>query len=41
MTHTVTVYDFERGTGTNQYVFDDEIPVCIYRDLNIRITDLL
>lgn len=41
LTRTVTVYDFEHGTGTNQYVFDDKIPVCIYRDLSIRISDLI
>lgn len=41
MTHTVTVYDFEHGAGTNQYVFDDEIPACIYGDLVIRISDFL
>lgn len=40
-THTVTVYDFEHGTGTNQYAFDDKIPVCIYGDLSIRISSLL
>ena len=41
LTHTVTVYDFEHETGTNQYVFDDTIPVCIYEDLNICISELL
>ena len=41
LTRTVTVYDFEHGQGTNQYVFEDEIPVCIYEDLNIRISELL
>lgn len=40
-TCTVNVYDFEHGAGTNQYFFDDEIPVCIYGDLSIRISDLL
>jgi len=40
LTHTVTVYDFEYGRGTNQYVFDDNIPVCIYGDLNICISNL-
>lgn len=38
---TVTVYDFEQGSRTSQYVFDDTIPVCIYEDFNINITDLL
>lgn len=41
LTHTVTVYDFEHGSGTNQYVFDDDIPVCIYDDLSICISGLL
>lgn len=40
-TRTVNVYDFEHNAGTTQYTFDDEISVCIYRDLSIRITDLL
>lgn len=39
--NTVTVYDFERGSGTGQYVFSDTISVCIYGDLNINIADLL
>lgn len=39
--NTVTVYDFEHETGTNQYVFDDTIPVCIYKDLTICISKLL
>ena len=41
MKKTVTVYDFEHEAGTNQYVFDDTIPVCIYEDLNINISDLI
>ena len=41
MKNTVTVYDFEHETGTNQYVFDDTIPVCIYEDLSICISRLL
>ena len=41
MKSTVTVYDFEHEKGTNQYIFDDTIPVCIYEDLNINIADLL
>lgn len=40
-TRTVNVYDFENDAGTTQYVFNDEIPVCIYGDLRIRISDLL
>ena len=38
---TVTVYDFEQEKRTNQYSFDDTIPVCIYADLSINIADLL
>lgn len=38
---TVSVYDFEYNEKTEQYSFDDEIPVCIYDDLLIRISDLL
>lgn len=41
MTRTVTVYDFENGSGTNQYVFENTIPVCIYEDLTINIAKLL
>lgn len=39
--NTITVFDFEQEKFSNQYSFDDEIPVCIYPDLIIRITDLL
>lgn len=41
LTRTVNVYDFEHGNGTNQYVFDNDIPVCIYEDLSICISRLL
>ncbi len=41
MTRTVTVYDFENGSGTNQYVFENTISVCIYEDLTINIAELL
>lgn len=41
ITHTVNVYDFEHDEGTNQYIFDNNIPVCIYDDLNICISQLL
>lgn len=40
-TRTVNIYDFENDAGTTQYSFDDKIPVCIYEDLNICISDLL
>ncbi len=39
--NSVMVYDLEEEKKSNQYSFDDEIPVCIYADLTIRITDLL
>ena len=38
---TITVYDFENEKGTQQCSFEDTIPVCIYKDLNINIADLL
>ncbi|MDE7267093.1 MAG: Uma2 family endonuclease [Lachnospiraceae bacterium] len=38
---TVTVFDFETDEKSNQYSFDDTVPVCIYEDLNIRVEDLL
>lgn len=41
LTQIVTVYDLENEIGTNQYTFNDSIPVCIYNDLAIRISDLL
>ncbi len=40
-TQTVTVFDFEKGKKSNQYNFNDKVPVCIYEDLNITISDLL
>lgn len=41
MTQIVNVYDFEKGENTGQYRFDDSIPVSIYGDLHIKITDLV
>lgn len=38
---TVSVYDFEYNEKNGQYSFDDNIPVCIYPDLVIHISDLL
>lgn len=38
---TVMVYDFEQEKGTNQYSFEDKVPVCIYEDLEINISELL
>ncbi|MDE7300429.1 MAG: Uma2 family endonuclease [Lachnospiraceae bacterium] len=40
-THTVNVFDFEHETESNQYSFDENVPVCIYKDLTINIADLL
>lgn len=40
-THAVNVFDFENEKASNQYNFNDDIPVCIYEDLNINIADLL
>lgn len=40
-TNTVNVYDFEKDAGTTQYSFHDKIPVCIYVDFHICISDLL
>ncbi|NBJ93237.1 Uma2 family endonuclease [Parablautia muri] len=40
-TCTVNVFDFEHEQASNQYSFDDHIPVCIYEDLSICISDLL
>lgn len=41
LTNTVNVYDFESEKGTNQFKFDENILVCIYEDLSIRIDTLL
>ncbi len=37
---SVMVYDLEHNEKTNQYGFEDTIPVCIYSDLKICISDL-
>ena len=36
----VNVYDFENESGTGLYSFEDEIPVCIYPNLSIVISEL-
>ena len=41
LTQIVTVYDLENEVGTNQYTFSDSIPVCIYDDLSIQISNLI
>ena len=38
---TVQVYSFEGPEDSIQYAFEDEIPVAIYKDLKICISDLL
>ena len=38
---SVMVYDLENEKKSNQYTFDTDVPVCIYDDLSIRISDLL
>ena len=38
---TVTVFDFEHDKNSNQYTFEEEVPVCIYEDLSITITELI
>lgn len=40
-TRTVNVFDFECDEHSAQFTFEEDIPVCIYEDLNIRIADLL
>lgn len=41
LTKTVNVYDLEKEELSDQYIFDDDIPVCIYDGLVINISDLL
>lgn len=36
----VVVYDFEKEEKSNQYVFDDDIPVCIYEGFSLNIAKL-
>ena len=38
---TVMVYDLEREERSNQYNFEEDIPVCIYDGFYINIADLL
>lgn len=40
-TRTINVFDFEKERGTNQFSFEDDVPGCIYPDLNVNLTDLL
>ena len=41
LTKTVNVYDLEGEELSDQYTFDDDIPVCIYDGLIINISRLL
>ena len=41
MTCVVNVFDFEHDEKTQQYRFQDDIPVCIYPDLTINVAALL
>lgn len=38
---TVTVHDLETEKNSNQFNFEDDIPVCIYTDFTININGLL
>lgn len=38
---TVMVYDLENGEKSDQYDFDDIIPVCIFEDLTLQLAKLL
>ena len=40
-TRTVNVYDFESEKRTDQYPFEEPIPVCIYKELTIQVSKLL
>ena len=41
MKEIVNVYSFENDAGTGLYSFDDEIPVSIYPELIIKISELI
>lgn len=41
LNNTVNVFDFEYEECNYCYTFEDEIPVCIYDDLKIKISDFL
>ena len=41
LTKTVNVFDLEKEELSDQYRFDDNIPVCIYDGLVINISELL
>lgn len=41
LTQTVQVYSFDGTEDSTQYTFEQEIPVTIYHDLKICISELL
>ena len=41
LNRNVSVFDFEYNEKTRQYSFNDIIPVSIYENLSIRVSDLL
>ena len=41
MKRTVLVYIFGENEDSTQYVFEDDIPVGIYSDLTINLSELL
>ena len=41
LNNTVNVYDLEKDELTDIYSFEDDIPVCIYKDFSINISNLL
>ena len=41
LNRNVNVFDFEYNEKTRQYSFNDIIPVSIYENLSIRVSDLL
>lgn len=41
VSRTINIFDFENNEKTGQYSFDSDISPCIFKDLNIKIADLL
>jgi Uma2 family endonuclease len=39
--NSVIVYDLEKNEKSNQYGFEDDIPVCIHEDFTINLSKLL
>lgn len=40
-TRMVNVFDFENDKESDMYSFEDNIPVCIFEDLSIRVAELV